>query len=264
VTTPPELDTDWLVEPTPEMTRWARRLGGLLRPGSLAGMLLVTPIAHVANGSFGFQSYLYDVFHRSTVARIGHALCMPLIVAAAFGLVFSFATPVAVACALALAGWHARSAARAGLPGLGAAMVAVVAALAAGGAVWASIDTPWWAHPGLHVLVLGLAQTLTHAGEAHVPPRVSGDTRWVPTRAFFAAHPVRHGLRSAVMVVAGMANEIWASWRLLHLVVLDGLFALGYRRDIRAAREAVVRDACADDNPAIDFIGRGGAAVGPW
>lgn len=255
---------DWTVEPTAEMTRWARRLGGTLRPGSVVGMLLVTPIAHVANRSFGFQAYLYDVFHRSAAARIGHTVCMPAIVAAALGAAFSVHAGVGVVVAAALAAWHVAVARREGLLGLGVTMVGLIGLLSVVGAWWSAAATVWWAHPVIHVFTLGFLQTLSHAAEAEVPPRVSGHTRWTATKAFFAERPFRHGVRSAVMLVAGTANEVWASWRLLHVVALDLLFALGYRADLRAARQAVLRDACADGNPAIDYIGRGGATEGPW
>src|SRR5271170_7511280 len=77
----------WLyVAPTREMLFWSRALAWLVAPGRrdsplrrLARVALVTPTAHLCNLSVQFQSYLFDIFHQTRMARVGHVVCMPVI-----------------------------------------------------------------------------------------------------------------------------------------------------------------------------------------
>src|SRR5437762_4284151 len=83
-----EIETaEVFVEPTQEMLFWTGRLRWIVeaperrtsRLGRAIAVALVAPLAHCANLSLQFQSYLYDIFHQSWTARVGHAVCMPLI-----------------------------------------------------------------------------------------------------------------------------------------------------------------------------------------
>ena len=65
------------------------------------GIATVTPATNVTGLSLRYQAYLNLVFHRTRLARVGHAICMPLIVAAM----------LAALCPLRLGSWSA-------LPGL--------------------------------------------------------------------------------------------------------------------------------------------------
>jgi hypothetical protein len=56
-----------------------------------------------------------------------------------------------------------------------------------------------------------------------------------------------------------MLNEIWGSWRLTPLVVLEAMWALGYQPEARAALLRQVAEATAQGQPAIDCVGTGGA-----
>lgn len=244
-------------EPTPEMRRWAARLAPTLAPGSWVGTALVTPIAHVANASLDFQMYLYDVFHRGWIARAGHRVCMPGIIVSALASLALLGSWLAAAAGGALAVWYLRLGRREGLPLVGW----VSAATAVGGVVAAVV----WANsaggldPREALLALVVLQTLSHATEPDVPPRVSGEPRWRPIGAWFREAPVRNLVRSTLMAVAGVVNEAWASWRLFPLLVLDGLWRVGYAPSRRVLHEERVAAALATGNPAIDVIGAGGA-----
>ena len=82
------------------------------------GIATVTPATNVTGLNLRYQAYLNLVFHRTRLARVGHAVCMPLIVAAI----------LAVLCPLRLGDWPA-------LPGLALPVNASLPA-AIGLAVW--------------------------------------------------------------------------------------------------------------------------------
>lgn len=247
------------VAPTEEMRRWAARLHGWLGP-SVAGTALVTPIAHVANNSLGFQAYLYSIFHRTWPAKLGHVVLMPLIAVATLATAGTLHPALCVAAGVALVVWYARVAGAHRLPLLAGVLAASGAAFTFAALAWSArwSDLGVWAHPALVWAALGLAQTLSHLTEPDVPPRVSGCDDWVPLPEYFRRDPVRNGLRALAMVFAGTMNEMWSGWRLYPVVALDLLWAFGYAPAQRARHEALVARAVEGGNPAIDFIGRGG------
>jgi hypothetical protein len=246
----------------------ARGVRGWLRQetplGSAVGTALVTPIAHFANTSWDFQAYLYGVFHRSTMAKVGHAVCMPALVAALIGTAFTVGPVVGAVTTTMLCTWYVAVASFHGMPLLGAVSAAATLCLAWVGATWAEAVPSGFLGPIFSILWLGFAQTMSHIGEPDVPPRVSGTDRWVPLGEFIRQRPIVHSLKAILMVPAGMVNEIWGSWRLLPIVFLQMLTAIGYRRDIAEKHARWQKEALAEGNPAIDFIGTGGAAAGPW
>jgi hypothetical protein len=251
-----------LVAPTDEMRRWGRRLAPLRREGSLLGAALVTPVAHLANDSFQFQTYLYAIFHRGLLPRMSHAVLMPLMQIAMFAVAAAVHPAVAGALAAVLAAWHGRLAWRHGVPALAWVTIPSVVLMLVAGVAWAG-------HPGapaawLVGLLAGVLQASSHAFEPAVPPRVSGSDRWMRTTAWFRATPFRSVVRAALMFVAGTFNELWASWRLWPVAVLDALWRMGFDPHGRAAMAALVAQASAQGNPAIDFIGVGGAWGGPY
>lgn len=253
-----------LQAPTAEMRLWQLRLRALFRDGSLSGVALVTPIAHFANRSTGFQAYLYAIFHRTWPALVGHAFLMPTIVTAALACLARWSPWAAAGVSVALAGWYIALARRERLWLLGAACVSTVAVMLTLALLWQSWSPAAGVHPGVALVLAALGQTLSHATEPDVPPRVSATNRWVPIAEYFAQSPLKRLIRSVLMVPAGMMNELWASWRLLPVVWLDGLWRVGYQPEARAAHRRLVSQACENGNPAIDFIGEGGACLDPY
>lgn len=252
-----------IAEPTGEMKRWAARIRWLLRPHSALGIALVTPLAHVANNSLDFQTYLYAIFHRSAVARLVHAFLVPATLTALLALVASFSVPLAVLSVTALVFWYIRLAATHRMYLLAAIAALTTTLLFFGALAWANGESSL-ATPGWWLLGLGFALTLSHGAERDVPPRVSGTAHWVPIGEYFRRDPVARLFRSALMLVAGTANEMWASWRLWPVVILDALWSLGYQPQRRAAMIELVKAACVDNDPAIDAIGTGGASLGDY
>jgi hypothetical protein len=207
---------------------------------------------------------------------------MPLIVAAI----------LAALCPLRLGSWPA-------LPGLSLPVNASLPAaigLAAWWAVWAvkEHDAVWGAcgvalaaalyaladvayqlrpHGGgfaapLTWVVLGsLLQAGSHIMEP-LPPRVSRSAGWVPVREYVFGPPQsRYGpmqvLRRcghlAWQTLFGTVDELVASPRLLPVLLLQWLWLTGHRPQQSAAYRALADRAIATGNPALDFIGTGGA-----
>ena len=250
--------------PTAEMRLWQHRVRALFREGSWAGVALVTPIAHFANRSTGFQAYLYAIFHRTWPALVSHALLMPTIVTAALACAARMSPWVAAGASAALCAWYLALARRERVGLLGVVCVGSVAAMLTIAVLWQSWSPASGVHPAVVLILAALGQTLSHVTEPDVPPRVSATNRWVPMAQFFAPSPLKRVARSMLMMPAGMANEIWASWRLFPVVWLDVLWRLGYQPEARAAHRRLVCKACEHGNPAIDFIGEGGACLDPY
>ena len=76
----PNLETEVFVEPSSEARRLTRRLGWLVAPedghGSrlsrVFGRLIVAPFTQLTFFSFELQAFLFIVFHRTLISRIGH------------------------------------------------------------------------------------------------------------------------------------------------------------------------------------------------
>jgi hypothetical protein len=287
------------VRPTDEMLWWTRTFGRWIAPApgaesaaaKLLGVVLVTPSAHFANMSLYFQQYLYDVFHQTKVAKVGHYVCMPLInmMVLVFFAQFSvwsgsgaFHVDAALVTTIALCLWYVAQATFNGVPWLGVAMVPVtLATYAAAMAYWHAFGLPpeqatWVApteapyNPLLWIALLSFVQAASHGPEPKLPPRVSGTAHWMSLWQFLFGRPgarhgparvVWHAIRAAAQIVFGALDEFWASWRLIPFNVLELMAWLGYRPETYARTKALARRAIAHGDPAIDFIGVGGGAV---
>lgn len=295
----PEAGEVW-VAPTAEMLWWTRTFGWLLAPAPgraswlarFVAIVLVTPSAHFANMSLHFQQYLYDVFHQTKVARVGHFVCMPLInmMVLVFFAQFSwaesstgwFAPTGALAAAALLCVWYMAQAAYNRVLLLGIVMLPVtIATYVAAMAYWSAFALPpaeasWYAptalpqNPLLWMVVLSFLQAASHAPEPKLPPRVTGTPHWMPLARFvFGTPDRRHGtveiawrlVRSAAQIAFGALDEFWASWRLIPFNFLEIMWWLGYEPAMYARHKDLSRRAIEHGDPAIDFIGVGGGAV---
>lgn len=295
----PEAGEVW-VEPTPEMLWWTRHFGWLIAPAPgrdtwlsrLTQVVLVTPSAHVANMSFAFQQYLYDVFHRTLVARIAHFVCMPIInmMVLVFFAQLSWsddaigllAPTAALAATVLLCLWYLVQAAYNRMLLLGVVMVPITLATYAAAMAYEETfalppsEATWYAptplafNPLLWMAILSLLQAASHAPEPELPPRASATSHWMPLAVFLlGTSKRRHGplrvawrlLRSAAQIVFGAIDEFWASWRLIPINFLEILWRLGYQPQTYARCKGLSRRAIEHGDPAIDFIGTGGGAV---
>lgn len=262
------------VRPSRGQLFWVRHVPVLFGAEPASGRLgrwwriaTVTPATNITGLNLVYQSYLNMIFHRTWLARIGHAVCMPLIVAAMLAALcpvhlgpVNASLPAALVLAIWWAAWAVKERdAVWAVCGVGLAMAlcalanAGVSALPGGPVVW--------------IVALSLLQAGSHIMEP-LPPRVSRSPHWLPVREYVwgppqARHPAGQVLRRlghlAAQTVFGTIDELVASPRLLPVLLLDWLWRLGHRPQQSAAFRALAADAIATGNPALDYIGTGGA-----
>jgi hypothetical protein len=281
------LEAQIWVRPSRGQLFWLRHLPALfgvhpVASGRLArwwAIATVTPATNVTVLNLRYQAYLNLVFHRTRLARVGHAICMPVIVAAM----------LAVLCPLRLGSGPA-------LPGLtlpvNASLVGAVGlatwwaawAVKERDAVWATCgvasaaalyglaNVAYHARPGAGgfaalIVLASLLQAGSHILEP-LPPRVSRSLHWVPVREYVLGPPrAPHGARQvlrrcghlAAQTVYGTVDELVASPRLLPVLLLDWLWRAGHRPQQSASYRGLAAGAIASGNPALDYIGTGGA-----
>jgi hypothetical protein len=282
--------------------RFFTRLLGLAEPhpGLLQRVIadgMVTPTAHFANLSLEFQTYLFLIFHRCRLSRLTHAVLQPLTVVALAAALSAFRLdgplPAGHAAQLfdlngawlvgvLLAAWYAVQGLFNGVPLLAGLMSVFALGSAAAGTWLFSVTSgrggtgvlarlalsPWMWILGLSFLVMA-----SHVVEPLIPPRLNGHARWAPASELFlrpegGLRPARELFLGALRVIFlgilwGTVNELWAFWRLTPVSVLTALWALGYQPERRARVAAAAAKAIGSGNPALDFIGIGGAAPQP-
>jgi hypothetical protein len=269
------LDAALWVPPSRGQLFWVRRAPALFAPALGTGrglarwwvIAMVTPGTNVTGLNLAYQSYLNHVFHRTRLARVGHAACMPVIVTALLALLYP--VHATLPGALALAAWWAYWAVKERDPvwggcavGLAAALYPLAQALGRLGAA----DPPRLAQPWALLLLAGLLQAGSHILEP-LPPRVTRSVHWIPPTEYLlgrAGHrnpPVtvlRRAGQLTAQAVFGTVDEIVASPRLLPVLLLELLWLSGHDPVRRAAWRALSARAIANGNPALDYIGTGG------
>jgi hypothetical protein len=228
----------------------------------------VTPATNITGMNLVYQSYLNMVFHRTRLARLGHAICMPLIVAAMLAALvpLGLALPAAILLAVWWVAWAVKE--RDVLWGAcGVALAAALYALATVAYQARPQAAGLLASPVTWILLGSLLQAASHVLEP-LPPRVSRSPHWLPVREYVwgpprSRPPVGRVLRRlghlAAQTVFGTIDELVASPRLLPVLLLDWLWRAGHRPHQSAAFRALAADAIASGNPALDYIGTGGA-----
>jgi hypothetical protein len=250
------------------------------------GIATVTPATNVTGLNLRYQAYLNLVFHRTRLARAGHAFCMPVIVAAMLAALCplrlgswpalpGLAIPVnaSLAAAIALAAWWVGWAVKERDAVWGVCGVALAAALysLANVAYYVRPETSGFAAPLGSPITWMLIGSLLQAG-SHIleplPPRVSRSLHWIPVREYVFGPPgSRYGARQvlrrcghlAAQTVFGTVDELVASPRLLPVLLLNWLWLTGHRPEQRATYHELATAAIAHGNPALDYVGTGGA-----
>jgi len=269
------LEAAMWVPPSRGQLFWLRRAPALFAPARGTGrgparwwaIATVTPSTNVTGLNLGYQSYLNHVFHRTRLARAGHAACMPVIVTALLALLYP--VHATLPCALALAGWWACWAVKERDLVWGGCAVALAAALCplaqALGRLGAVEPSPL-AQPWAWLLLAGALQAGSHILEP-LPPRVTRSVHWIPPAEYLlgrAGHRNSPGTTArrvgqlTAQAVFGTVDEILASPRLLPVLLLELLWLLGHDQARRAACRALSVRAIASGNPALDYIGIGG------
>lgn len=201
-----------------------------------AEKLLIVPRAHTALLDTRFQIEMYELFHRTWGGRLGHIVGTPLILTGTF-VALHAATHSAVPGALVL---FAMSVFALRVDRMVAVLTALLGAALVGlAANLAPSDLADAAALSLGLVLGGCAlQTFSHAFE-DVPPPHSGTTEFVPVGSWFRAQPVVEFIRTGVMLVGVFFwLELWATYRIWPLQILQMLTWLGYRPELRAALDA--------------------------
>lgn len=252
-------------------------------PGRLLRWAMIAPMTQLTFVSFDMQCFLYQIFHRTWIARIGHLLGMTaqilFVLAAGAGLPLGtsgahwghvFAAGFAlwwcgVALSVGLRAWAVVTLGLLlGLLEAGEALVPQLAQLQAAGGWQALAGNPW-----LGALTSALVVAVSHGPEPQLPPRAVSGGRWRPVTDYVLGKgeqlPLPRKLGRAVRVSAflplGTLNELWAGLRLMPYGWLMLLFRLGYAADLWAELQRREAEAVASGNPAIDFVGVGGGAM---
>lgn len=121
--------------------------------------------------------------------------------------------------------------------------------------------SPWWANWIILGCFFAFIQAFSHTPEP-LPPRVNRTAHWMSLAHFFQLN--KHRPVMVLFVVVGQAifgtfDEFWAGPRLLPLLVLKVLYMLGYNKDQWRTIYKVSNLARKIGNPALDYIGVGGA-----
>lgn len=290
--------------PSTEARFLVRHLGWLVAPRtgrgswltSALGAIVVAPFTQFTFFSYELQAFLFEVFHRSWVARVGHFVFMLGVNFFAMAAMAQFtlgAHPSAHATVLlgangatlyaaVLLVWYALAAVANRMWGWWLATAPVVLGLAVGANVYyshtftldAAQRTPLaptdLAHnPWLWMIASAFMIAFSHLPESLLPPRLNGTLRWMRHADFvngtadaklsFSQRVARVGWL-LTCPLWGALDEWWASPRLLPYNVLMLMFRAGYRPDeYRRLKDHVAR-AVASGNPALDFVGIGGGA----
>lgn len=270
---------------------WLKRLQAVLTPERetwftrAVGVFFVVPFAPLTPMDLDYQTYLYEVFHRTRLSQVVHVLVFPLVnLALLVGLAGLWRGPAVGPVALdgatlfsaGLAGWYGLLALRARSPLWGALCVGAVAALwvvaralhgvalpalGAEGQLWAS---PWLWAAGLSIVIAA-----SHALEPDLPPRVTGTDRWMSMEEFLRG-PDRAGLpprllverlgRLGAQILFGAFAELLAAQRLMPVAILHACWRVGLLVDLQPG-VAEARRALAHGQPAIDYVGHGGGTM---
>jgi hypothetical protein len=282
----PGVEAELFVPPSREALFLLRHARWLVSPTALPGsapsrflrMVLVAPFTQLTFFSFDLQAFLFGVFHTTFWARAGHLLCMcavnlcMLVGLGKIALGGGIDAGMAYACALAL--WHGSVALSVGLVGWGLCAAGLVLGLelaarsciaAGSGALHVLAEHPW-----LGAALSAFLVALSHAPEPRLPPRAVAGPRWLGITEYVrgpvgARHPLAvmlaNGLRVALFVVWGTLNEWWAAMRLMPYNFLWLMFLVGYAKPLRDRVLGHVHRALASDNPALDYVGIGGATM---
>ncbi|TNE84721.1 MAG: hypothetical protein EP330_28290 [Deltaproteobacteria bacterium] len=264
-------DAEVFQPPSHEALRTYQRLGGLCVPRTPMMRAfrdaIVAPYAHFTLINVRQQLYLYDIFHLGWSSRIGHFVGFHW-VNAVIGAVLVRATGspwAAVAWVSLLAVWYAVMARSVGLFAWWLVSLVQLGFVLALALAHAAVFGP----SGLFVAWLAGAWIVAgpHMLEP-LPPRSGEPDAWSNLPDFVrgpehARLPLAESVRRVVRMlpgpVIGLTNETLSSPRLLPYGALRLMMAFGYAPALKEEHDAWLARAWASGNPAIDYIGIGGA-----
>ena len=269
----------------------------------VVGHIFVTPFTNLTGLSLWYQLYLDRIFHRGPISRIGHYMCMPVIVWCTMMwltqwrvdgtswnsdqrevLVFQWTGGAVFAIILAvwwyswgfLSGHH--------FLGLGSSPVLLTFYVTSSiifqlTRPMKAADIRWYCptynagyNPFMWMILMAFFQSVSHAGEAFLPPRVTSldpadmnsDTRWVGLQEYMARKDISQAEKYFVIgitAVFGTLDEWIASPRLLPLMVTKIWYMLGYMSNEYDVLCRISEVAIASEQPSLDWIGNKGGAT---
>jgi hypothetical protein len=259
------------------------------RLGRTSGYIFVAPLTNVTCFSLFYQLYLNEIFHTHWFTRLCHSVFMPItnffIIAsiAQFNLFgtddhlddsfFAF-KPFTVTFFISLLFllWYFVWGIISKTHIMGVFMTPIVLATYLGANWWVAFNrqedvesdawfiwTSFWGSPILWLLVSGFCQALSHLCENVLPPRLNFSLDWLPMSEFIWKYREASIIYFMLGAVCGTLDEIIASPRLLPLYVLHLFYLLGYNSADYAKIKSLAKMAMVYGNPALDFIGTGGA-----
>jgi hypothetical protein len=272
--------------PSREALFLLRHAGWLVSPGALPGstlgrflrMVLVAPFTQLTFFSFDLQAFQFGVFHTTVWSRAGHLLFMSgvnFFMLLGLGQVeLGGGLDAGMLYALVLALWHLSVALGVGLRAWGLCAVGAVIGLElAARACLASDAGPLQAlsrHAFAGAALCAFLIAVSHAPEPRLPPRAVAGPRWLGMGEYVlgpagARHAPRirlaNGVRVGLYVMWGTLDEWWAAMRLMPYNFLWLMFRAGYARPVQDRVLGHVRSALASGNPALDYVGIGGATM---
>jgi hypothetical protein len=123
-------------------------------------------------------------------------------------------------------------------------------------------------NPVFWMSMTSILQALSHGFEPGLPPRMNGTGVWIPLWAFLRGDPeypsstealALRVLRIIAHAFLGAFDEWIATPRLLPVYVLDVMWRMGYMPGKKEAICKLAERCIAQGNPALDYIGTGGA-----
>lgn len=248
----------------------------------LLRFMMVSPMTQLTFVSFDMQCFLYQVFHLTWVARLGHFFGMTaeifFLLAAGAGIPIGASLHAGHLFAAVLAVWHVGVALSVGLRAWAVVAAGLLAVMLFGAEAISPLLAEWTQAPGWRgvlanpwslTVLSALGVALSHAPEPQLPPRAVSGGRWRPLidyvlgrgESIGAGRKMARALRIALYVPLGWLNELWAGLRLMPYGWLMLMFRFGYRPALWAELQAREARALATGNPAIDFIGVGGGTM---
>lgn len=199
--------------PTPVLTSPALRAG-------VAAHLLIVPQTHLALADNSYQGALFRLFHSTPLARLGHALCTPVILTCGLALTARGGAVYAGLLAAAVGGYYVLAWRRLALL-LGPLLAALC--LVAGTLEQRGVPT--------EILLAGLLGAATLQALSHVlepiPPPWSGGDHFASFADFLARASLVRILSFGALAPWFVLLEIVAAVRSAPVQVLGGLAALG-------------------------------------
>ncbi len=267
---PTDVPSELFVAPSREAQFLVRHLAWLVAPtdgrGGLVSralrMALVAPFTQLTFVSFDLQAFLFDIFHTTRIARLGHFAFMASFNFCLMAGLARLGSGTAIAYTAVLCAWYGLIAWSARLPLWWFVMLPVLAAMCWGAIAFATLAAPW-ANPWLGAALSAVLIMLSHAPEPALPPRAIAGNRWQPLNVYVfgprdGLQRLRNAGRLALFLFWGTLDEAWAAPRLLPYNVLMLLLRLGYAPELRDRLRDRVARAQRDGNPALDYVGTGG------